>query len=149
MNKIILFAAAIFLSLSASAQGDVVQWKFESKKVGDKQYEVRLIATMDSPWHIYSTTTPEGGPVPTSINFNKNPLTEINGKVKEVGKLETHFEKVFDIDTRYYNNKVEFVQVVNVKGKAKTNLTGTVEYMACTDKECLPPRTVPFTIALK
>lgn len=149
MNKFLLLIAGLFAFVCSFAQADVVQWKFESKKVADKKYEVRLIATMQDSWHIYSTTTPEGGPVPTTISFNKNPLTEIDGKVKEVGKLESHFEKVFDIDTRYFNNKVEFVQVVNVKGNAKTNITGTVEYMACTDKECLPPRTVPFTVALK
>jgi hypothetical protein len=149
MNRIVLLVSALFVSLISSAQSDVVQWKFESKKIADKKYEVKLIATMKDPWHIYSTTTPDGGPLPTTISFSKNPLTVIDGKIREVGKMESHFEKVFDIDTRYFNNKVEFVQVVSVKGNAKTNLTGTVEYMACTDRECLPPRSVPFSIALK
>jgi hypothetical protein len=149
MNRIVLLVSALFVSLISSAQTDVVQWKFESKKIADKKYEVKLIATMKDPWHIYSTTTPDGGPLPTTISFSKNPLTVIDGKIREVGKMESHFEKVFDIDTRYFNNKVEFVQVVSVKGNAKTNLTGTVEYMACTDRECLPPRSVPFSIALK
>ena len=149
MNKVLLLPFAILLGLFTQAQSDVVEWKFESKKVAEKKYEVRLTALMKDPWHIYSTTTPDGGPLPTKISFAKNPLTAINGKIKEVGKLESHFEEVFDIDTRYYNNKVEFVQLVDVKGNAKTNLTGTVEFMACTDKECLPPRSVPFTIALK
>jgi hypothetical protein len=149
MNRIVLVVSALLVSLISSAQSDVVQWKFESKKIADKKYEVKLIATMKDAWHIYSTTTPDGGPLPTTISFSKNPLTVIDGKIKEVGKMESHFEKVFDIDTRYFNNKVEFVQVVSVKGNAKTNLTGTVEYMACTDRECLPPRSVPFSIALK
>ncbi len=149
MMKYLLLGLFAISSFVLQAQSDVVQWTFESKKVGDKKYEVRLIAEMKDPWHIYSTSTPDGGPVPTTINFSKNPLTVIDGKIKEVGKLETKFEKVFDIDTRFYNKRVEFVQVVNLRGNAKTNLTGTVEYMACTDKECLPPREVPFTIALK
>jgi hypothetical protein len=149
MNRIVLLVSALLVSLISSAQSDVVQWKFESKKIADKKYEVKLIATMKDPWHIYSTTTPDGGPLPTTISFSKNPLTVIDGKIREVGKMESHFEKVFDIDTRYFNNKVEFVQVVSVKGNAKTNLAGTVEYMACTDRECLPPRSVPFSIALK
>jgi hypothetical protein len=149
MNRIVLVVSALLVSLISSAQSDVVQWKFESKKIADKKYEVKLIATMKDAWHIYSTTTPDGGPLPTTISFSKNPLTVIDGKIKEVGKMESHFEKVFDIDTRYFNNKVEFVQVVSVKGNAKTNLAGTVEYMACTDRECLPPRSVPFSIALK
>ncbi len=56
--------------------------------------------------------------------FTKNPLATPDGKVKEVGKLETHYEEVFEIDTKFFANKVEFVQIVNVKGAAKTNLTG-------------------------
>lgn len=149
MKRTLLFVLSLFVGAASFAQSDVVQWKFESKKIADKKFEVKLIATMQDPWHIYSTTTPEGGPLPTKITFTKNPLTTTEGNIKEVGKLESHFEEVFDIDTRYFNNKVEFVQVVNLKGNAKTNITGTVEYMACTDKQCLPPKSVPFTVALK
>lgn len=149
MNKLSLVLISFLIGSAAFSQSDVVQWKFESKKVADKKYEVKLIATVKNPWHIYSTTTPDGGPLPTKISFTKNPLTVLDGKVKEVGQLESHFEDVFDVDTKYFNNKVEFVQVVNVRGNAKTNLAGTVEFMACNDQECLPPKSVPFSIALK
>ena len=149
MNRLLLIFSLFLLGSTANAQSDVVEWKFESKKLADKKYEVKLIALVKNPWHIYSTTTPDGGPLPTKISFTKNPLTAFDGKIKEVGKLESHFEEVFDVDTKYFNNKVEFVQVVNVKGNAKTNLSGTVEFMACNDKECLPPKSVPFSIALR
>jgi hypothetical protein len=149
MKISLLILSSFLISTAIFAQSDVVQWKFESKKLDDKTFEVKLIALVQDSWHIYSTTTPDGGPLPTKISFSKNPLTVIDGNIKEVGKLETHFEDVFDIDTKYYNDKVEFVQVVNVKGKAKTNVSGTVEYMACTNKQCLPPKSVPFSIALK
>lgn len=149
MNRLLLVICSLLLVSGSFAQSDVVQWKFESKKVADKKYEVRFIAHVKNPWHIYSTTTPDGGPLPTRISFTKNPLATIDGKIKEVGKLESHFEEVFDIDTKYYNDKVEFVQVVNLKGNAKTNLSGTVEFMACTNEQCLPPKSVPFSIALQ
>ncbi len=149
MNRILLIFCSFLISTASFSQSDVVEWKFESKKLTDNKYEVKLIAMVKNPWHIYSTTTPDGGPLPTKISFTKNPLTVFDGKLKEVGKLETHFEEVFDIDTRYFNNKVEFVQVVNLKGNAKTNIAGTVEFMACNDKECLPPKSVTFSIALK
>jgi thiol:disulfide interchange protein DsbD len=149
MNRLILILIAFLTGTAGFAQSDIVQWKFESKKLADKKYEVKLIAMVKDPWHIYSTTTPDGGPLPTKISFTKNPLTALDGSLKEVGKLETHFEKVFDVDTKYFNDKVEFVQVVNVKGNAKTNLAGTVEYMTCNDRECLPPKSIPFSIALK
>jgi thiol:disulfide interchange protein DsbD len=149
MNRLLLILIAFLTGSASFAQSDVVEWKFESKKLDDKKYEVKLIAMVKNPWHIYSTTTPDGGPLPTKISFTKNPLTVLDGKIKEVGKLETHFEEVFDVDTKYFNNKVEFVQVVNVRGNAKTNVAGSVEFMACNDKECLPPKSVPFSIALK
>jgi thiol:disulfide interchange protein DsbD len=69
--------------------------------------------------------------------------------VKEVGKLETRFEDVFNVDTKFFNDKVEFVQVVTLKANVKTSLTGSVEFMTCNDKECLPPKSVDFSIALK
>ena len=149
MNGILLTLVAFLTGSAVFAQSDVVQWKFESKKLTEKKYEVKLIAMVKNPWHIYSTTTPDGGPLPTKISFTKNPLTALDGNVKEVGKLETHFEDVFDVDTKYFNNKVEFVQVVNVKGNAKTNLSGKLEYQTCDDQKCLPPKTVNFSIALK
>src|ERR1700755_2477308 len=98
MTKLLLAFCALFIGHSMFAQSDVVEWKFESKKLDDRKYEVRLIATVKDPWHIYSTTTPDGGPLPTKISFTKNPLTAFDGKLKEVGKLETHFEEVFDVD---------------------------------------------------
>lgn len=149
MNRLLLVIFSLVIGSAGFAQSDVVEWKFESKKIADKKFEVRLTAMVRSPWHIYSTTTPDGGPLPTKISFTKNPLTVFDGSIKEVGKMETHFEEVFEVDTKYYNDKVEFVQIVNIKGNAKTNLSGSVEFMVCNDRECLPPKTVPFTIALK
>jgi thiol:disulfide interchange protein DsbD len=149
MNKLLLIVFSVFLATVSFAQSNVVNWKFESKKLGDKKYEVKLIAMVAQPWHIYSTTTPDGGPLPTKITFTKNPLAVMEGKLKEVGKLETKFEDVFDVDTKFFNDKVEFVQVVTLKANVKTSLTGSVEYMTCNDKECLPPKSVDFSIALK
>jgi thiol:disulfide interchange protein DsbD len=149
MNKFTLLLCALFAGFSGFSQSNVVDWKFESKKLADKKYEVKLIATVKNPWHIYSTTQPEGGPLPTKITFTKNPLVSPDGNIKEVGKLEKHYEEVFEIDTKFFSEKVEFVQVINVKGNAKTNVSGTVEFMACTNEQCLPPQSVPFTVALK
>ena len=53
------------------------------------------------------------------------------------------------VSANQYSNKVDFVQVVKVKGKAKTNVTGKLEFQTCDDKKCLPPKTVNFSIALK
>jgi hypothetical protein len=129
---------------------DPLHWEFSAKKTGEGQYELHLKATVQEPWHTYSQTTPDGGPLPTKIVFTKNPLIKTAGTIKEVGELKTIHDEAFGVDVKYFSGNVDFVQVVTLRqGKVKTNLTGTVEYMVCDDHQCLPPKTVPFSIPLQ
>ena len=145
-----LFSVALFFSVLSFAQIETpVQWAFSSKKINATTYEVHLTATIESGWHLYSQTTPDGGPVPTSISFAKNPLLVLQGTTKEIGKLEQRFEVLFGVDVKQFSKKVDFVQTVKLKGKARTSLNGTIEFMTCNDHECLPPQTQKFSIALK
>lgn len=112
-------------------------------------YEVVIKVAIAKPWHIYSQNTPSGGPLPTKITFNKNPLITLVGKPKETGKLEKIFDKNFEVDVLYYSNEVMYTQLVKVKPGIKTNITGTFEYMVCDDNECLPPTKKTFDIKLQ
>ncbi len=135
--------------MTALAQSPV-SWAFTSKKISDKVYEVHMTATIIKGWHLYAQTQPKDAIAqPTSFQFNNNPLLNFDGKVKEVGKLEKYKDKVLDLSAYQYSNKVNFVQIVKLKGNAKTAVIGKLEYQTCDDKKCLPPKTIPFTIALK
>src|SRR5687768_4535981 len=85
MNKFTFLAFALFISLGTLGQSDVVNWKFESKKISGNKHEVKFTAFIKIPWHIYSTTQAEGGPEPTKITFTKNPLATPEGSIKEIG----------------------------------------------------------------
>src|SRR4051812_46116148 len=82
--------------------GDPVSWSFTSKKIADKTYEIHLTAAIAQPWHMYSQSSPDGGPLPTKIAFTKNPLATTEGKTKEEGKMVVKHEDVFDVDVKYY-----------------------------------------------
>ena len=151
MKKIFLLLLASFVisaSLIAQIQ-DPVQWSYAAKKKSNNFYEVVITGTVEHPWHIYSMTTPKGGPVPTNITFKKNPLVLLDGKTKENGKLKVEKDNVFGVDVKYFNDRVEFVQAVKLKGNVKTNIGGTVEYMVCDDSQCLPPTKKTFDIKLQ
>jgi hypothetical protein len=145
--------AVMVLSLvsffSYSQVKNPVAWTFAAKKINATTYEVSMSATLEQGWHIYSQTTPEGGPAPTIISFAKNPLLSLEGEVREVGKMEQKNEPLFGVDVKQFSNKVVFVQQVKIKGKAKTSLTGSLDFMTCNNRECLPPKTQKFSIALK
>ncbi len=127
---------------------DPVSWTFEAKKKSADTYEVVLSANIQGKWHIYSQKTGKGGPIPTKVSFKANPLLNITGEVKEVGKIEKYMNEIFQTDVLYLSNKVQYVQTVKLKGKAKTNITGTIDYMVCDDSQCLPPAKKTFDIKL-
>lgn len=147
-----IFFLLVFVSgaLSVNAQLNPVSWSFTSKKIADKTYEVHLTATMQTGWHLYSQVQPDDAiAIPTGFKINNNPLLTLDGKIKEIGKMEKFHDAKLEVSANQYANKVDFVQVVKLKASVKTNLTGSVEYQTCDDKKCLPPKTVTFSIPVK
>jgi len=127
-----------------------VSCTFNTKKISDKTFEVHLTADIQSGWHLYSQDQPSDAiAIPTSVTINNNPLLKLDGKVKEVGKMEKFTDKNLGVSAHQYSNKVDFVQVVKLKSNAKTNVSGSVEFQTCDDKKCLPPKTVNFNLAIK
>lgn len=143
----IIAAIILFSCLHAQVQ-DPVKWNYSAIKKSDKEYTITISATLAPDWHIYSMTTPDGGPVATTFNFKRNPLITISGKTIETGNPKTIHDDIFGVDVKYYAETVTFVQPIKLKSTVKTNLSGTVKYMVCNDKMCLPPKTVPFNIQL-
>ncbi|HEX5025342.1 MAG TPA: protein-disulfide reductase DsbD domain-containing protein [Agriterribacter sp.] len=140
----LLFFANIIFAQTGSAR--MVNWNFASKKINDNTYEIRFTADINGKYHIYAQNVGVEGPVATSFTFTKNPMLSLDGKVKEIGRMIKKHEAVWGGDVKYYENKVEFVQVVNLKKNIKTNVGGSVEFMVCDDKECLPPSEVAFKV---
>jgi hypothetical protein len=151
ITRILTLSFFLVTVLSWGQRGeDPVDFKYEVKKIQGNVYEIRIIASIEQPWHIYSQFTPEDGPsLPTHINFTKNPLIELIGKPQEKGQLQTKHEEILDVNLKYYKEKVEFVQKIRLKGNVKTNLMGAINYMACTDERCLLPTTEKFSVGIQ
>jgi len=149
MKKLFLSVALVFAMFFVNAQSHPVSWTFTAKKTSDKTYEVHMTATIQKGWHLYSQDQPEDAIAnPTAFTLTANPLLSLDGKIKEVGKMEKFKDKQLGLSANQYSEKVDFVQVVKLKGAAKTSVSGSVEFQTCDDKKCLPPKTVNFNIAL-
>jgi len=151
MKRTIFFTLVfVLVSNLLNAQLNPVSWTFTAKKISDKTYELHLTATMQSGWHLFSQVQPEDAvAIPTGFKLNSKPLVTLDGKIKEVGKMEKFHDAKLDISANQYAEKVDFVQVVKLKSNVKTSITGSVEYQTCDDKKCLPPKTVNFSIPVK
>lgn len=150
LRSILLTCALIigffFNGISQTGSAKQVSWTTTSKKIGDKKYEVRLTATIAGNYHMYAQIAGVEGPVPTTISFTPNPLLLLQGKPTEQGKKITKLEEAWDGKVNFYEKTVSFVQIVQGKTKAKTNLNGKIEFMVCDDQLCLPPSEFNFKI---
>jgi thiol:disulfide interchange protein len=136
--------SALALPLLLAAKEDPVQWTLNAaggnSKVspGGKAY-FELKATVESGWHLYSPTTPAGGPIITKIQVNPNPAIASFAvyRPQPVRKLDPNFQ----IDTETYTGTATFlVEVATGKtAHGESNIEAMVRYQACSDVKCLPP----------
>jgi thiol:disulfide interchange protein DsbD len=153
MKKIALisflsFVFSIGITFSQTGSAKQVKWTATAKKISEKQFELKLTATIAGDFHLYAQDAGVEGPVPTKIVFTANPLLILEGKVTETGKKITKVEQAWDGKVNFYEKSITFTQKIKAKTKAKTNIIGKVEFMVCNDEVCLPPAEVPFKIAI-
>ena len=136
--------ALVFLGTSYAQILNPVKFGYSASKKGNNLYEVHIKTLLEPRWHIYSTKNPEGGAEPTVIKVKDGSAV---GTVKENGKLKVVYDKEFKADQKYFENSVDFVQLVKLNSGSK-KIGGTIVYMVCNDKQCLPPKEVEFKINL-
>lgn len=127
-----------------------LQWTFESRKLGEQEYELLFIADLEKGWAFYSQhTSPEDGPIPTEFTFEKGAHFELLGPaLEEGGKKKSGIDPFFGVEVvKFTAGPVTFRQKVKVADAGRP-ITGYLTYMACDDKECLPPTDVEFSFGL-
>ena len=126
-----------------------ISWTWKAEPLGNGEYKLVFTAKVDPKWHTYSQFIGDGGPVPTSVAFDKtNKDVQLNGKPTETGtKMHSGHDVVFDMELKYFENDMVIEQKVKVL--KDTKFKGTLEFMACDDKSCLPPVDKDFVFDLK
>jgi thiol:disulfide interchange protein len=149
MKKLILFLFSVFFASFSSAQVyDPVTWDFGYEKTGDKQYELVFTASIENNWHIYAMDLPDGGPIPTSFSFDTVPGFKLEGKAYEVTKPVEVLDEAFGFKIRTFSTKAEFRQKI-VAVEPSFTVKGAVNFMACNNATCSPPKDAEFEIAVK
>lgn len=147
MNKTrYLFLIFMLITISASSQiFDPAVWSFGYEDKGNNVYEIIITAEIDEGSHIYSMDIPEGGPIPTSIRFDSSSLWAPEGDSYEVTGPEEIFDEAFGMKIKSFSNRAEFRQKISGNVPAFT-VSGAVNYMACNNVTCSPPKDVEFEI---
>ena len=135
---------ALMLMVSILVQAQIQNpAKFSVQLKAGKTAEAELVFTgkIAAGWHVYSTNLPGGGPTSATFNVEKLDGVELVGKLTPRGKEIKNFDKAFEMQLRYFENSVQFVQKIRFT-KPQYALKGYLEYGACNDQSCLPPTQV-------
>ncbi|MCC7431319.1 thioredoxin family protein [bacterium] len=106
--------------------------------------------TPEANWHVFSLTTPEGGPLATEIKFTeKAPFLIEGGFSQNTPKIV--WDEGFEMNVEFFEHSGTFTKSFEVKNiKTGTyNLKGEVTYQLCDENSCLPPTTKEFSFDLK
>ncbi len=109
----------------------------------------RLTARIDPGWHLYSMSTPKGGPIPTAIRVMENPA--VGGFRIHQPKPFTKFDPNFKLDTETFDGEPVFLLEIELAKDAPSGpieLTAQSRYQACDEKQCLLPVRKTATAAL-
>ena len=134
----------VLACVSTNAQMmDPVHFTTQLKELKNGEAELIFKATIDAGWHVYSTGLGNDGPISASFNKVKMDGAETVGKLQARGNEIKQFDKLFEMEVRYFEKAVTFVQKIKFT-KPKYDIDCYVEYGACNDQSCLPPSEAVF-----
>ncbi len=136
---------ALFLTFVATVYGqqNPVEWSFSLGESGGT-HAVLAEAKVADGWYIYSQFLDDGGPIPTSFNLQG---MELVGDPTESGDKISGFDEYFSMDVTKYAKQASFSQGFKVSDDTD-QVVGTIRFMACTNKKCLPPTNVDIVLPI-
>lgn len=142
MKKLMTLAFMLFAALMVNAQmAKPVHMSSKLKTNGTAEGEIVFSGSIDPGWHVYSTGLGSDGPISATFHVDKKDGVELVGKLMPRGKEIAKFDKMFEMNLRYFEGSVTFVQKVKFT-KPEYTIDGYLEYGACNDESCLPPQEV-------
>ena len=144
MKKLLTICVLLVAFVAAKAQMmDPVHFTTQMKDLKNGEAELVFKATIDAGWHVYSTGLGDDGPISASFHQVKMDGAQPVGKLQARGKEIKQFDKLFEMELRYFEQTVTFVQKIKFT-KPKYDIDCYIEYGACNDQSCLPPSEVAF-----
>src|SRR5882757_5836765 len=140
MKRVWSLAFGLLAALAAvyGQKLDPIQWTLTSdvtKVPPGSTVPLHLKAAFQEGWHLYSLTTPAGGPIPTTAALAENPAVK-GSKLYQPPPIR-QLDKNFNLDTETFEKEVDLPLTVELARDAKgsVELAANVRYQACNDRQ--------------
>ncbi|PKH50480.1 thiol:disulfide interchange protein [Tenacibaculum sp. Bg11-29] len=152
MKKIFILLLSLVINLTANSQiFNPITWKTSVEKISESKFKLITKATIEQGWSLYSQEVPKGGPIATTFTYDDNGgAVKILGNTKEP-KGKVKFTKLFNeegMNIKSFAHKAVFEQEIELVSGDVKELEAFVEFIACTDEQCLPPKEIDLVFDL-
>jgi DsbC/DsbD-like thiol-disulfide interchange protein len=147
----------LYLCVSGVAQAPIqpVQWtgSVTPKLAAEpgKKIVIDLSAEIQEGWHVYGLEQSPGGPTPLRVTLDENGIVLSAGAAS--GSAPTRKQdQSFNLETQLYNRSFVLHVPIQVKPHppaGKQLVPVSVRFQACSDRMCLPPRTVHLSAPIE
>lgn len=145
MRKLMTAALLLFAVLTCTAQmANPVTFTAQLKTGKTAEAEIVFTGKIDDGWHVYSTNLGNSGPTEATFSVDEIDGLELVGKLTPRGKEISHYDNLFEMQVRYFEHSVAFVQKVRFT-KPQYSIKCRLEYGACNDEACMPPSDVELS----
>ena len=147
MRKWVLAVIGMVIAITAFPQiQEPVTFSQQLKKISETEAEIIFTGKIDKGWHVYSTDLGDGGPIEAVLEVEHITGAEMDGKLLPQGNEISDYDKLFEMQVRWFENEAQFVQRLKLTG-GPWRVEGYLTYGACNDQNCLPPTDVNFSFS--
>ena len=147
MRKWVLAVIGMLIAITAFPQiQEPVTFSQQLRKISETEAEIVFTGKIDKGWHVYSTDLGDGGPIEAVLEVEHITGAELDGKLQPQGNEISDYDKLFEMQVRWFENEAQFVQRLKLTG-GSWRVEGYLTYGACNDQNCLPPTDVNFSFS--
>ena len=102
-------------------------------------------------WHVYGLEQPPGGPTPLRVTLDENGIVLRAGATSGSAPIKKQ-DQSFNLETQFYSHSFVLHVPIQVKPgspRGKQSVPVSVRFQACSDRMCLPPRTVHVSVPIE
>ncbi|MGH9833372.1 MAG: protein-disulfide reductase DsbD N-terminal domain-containing protein [Blastocatellia bacterium] len=125
-----------------------VTWSLKAVNATGGPLTAEVTAKIEDGWHLYSLTPIADGPKPTRITLPRDQGFELAGEI-EAPEPFVKTDPNFGVEVEYYEESVTFKLPLKRRAGAGEKLLVEARYQTCTNRLCLPPKTVRLEAEVK
>ena len=135
---ILLMAFAAIVPVEVKAQIiDPVKWSIAIQDLNENEFDLVATATIDPEYHIYSTTMPALGPLPTVFDIQTSEFFEAVGEARDLTDVPMFYDDIFEVEYKQFAGTASFAQTFKKLKDGSFPITGEINYQACKNGQCV------------